>query len=186
MSGHSKWNNIKKKKGAVDAQKSKVFGVMARLIRSAVKEGKSGDPQANPGLRTVLDKARAENMPKEKIQKAIAAGLGKGTGGEVREIVYEGFGPGGVGMLVVAFSDNLNRTTGEVKSIFSRAGGSIGAPGSAIYLFARNPEGGYKVTIPFQVEDPAQQTALQDLINELTENDDVEEVFCSGEWPGKE
>ncbi len=186
MSGHSKWNNIKKKKGAVDAQKSKVFGVMARLIRSAVKEGKSGDPQANASLRTVLDKARAENMPKEKIQKAIAAGLGKGTGGEVREIVYEGFGPGGVGMLAVAFTDNLNRTTSEIRTIFSRAGGSIGAPGSAMYLFARNPEGGYKVVIPFQVDDPNHQQSLQELIDELMANDDVEEVFCSGEWVGKE
>lgn len=186
MAGHSKWNNIKKRKGAVDAQKSKIFGEMARLIRSAVKEGKSGDPQANPSLRTILDKARAENMPKEKIQKAIDAGLGKGNGREVKEIVYEGFGPGGIGMLVMTFSDNTNRTTSEIKSIFSKAGGSVGAPGSAMYLFTRNHDGGYSVQIPFQVADQTQQQALQSLMDELRENEDVEDVFCSGEWEGKE
>jgi YebC/PmpR family DNA-binding regulatory protein len=186
MAGHSKWNNIKKRKGAVDAKKSKIFGVIARLIRSAVKEGKSGDPQSNATLRTVLDKARAENMPKEKIEKAIDAGLGKGKGGEVKEIVYEGFGPGGVGMLVVTFSDNTNRTTSEIKSIFSKAGGSIGSPGSAMYLFSRGQDGGYNTTIPFQVEDEAQQKVLQGLMDELRENEDVEEVFCSGEWASKE
>lgn len=186
MAGHSKWNNIKKRKGAVDAKRGKVFGIIARQIRTAVKEGQSGDPQFNASLRTVLDKARSENMPKEKIQAAIAAGLGKGEGGEVREIVYEGFGPGGVGMLVVAFSDNTNRTTSEIKSIFSKAGGSIGAPGSAMYLFSRGNDGSYNTAIPFQVDDEGQQKALQNLMDDLRMNEDVEEVFCSGEWGDKE
>lgn len=186
MSGHSKWNNIKNKKAAVDAKKSKMLGLLARQIRNAVKEGKSGDPQFNPTLRTLLDKARAENMAKEKIQKAIDSGLGKGAGANAREIIYEGFGPGGVGMLVVAFTENLNRTSPEIKSIFSKAGGSLGAPGSAMYLFSRGPDGGYQTMIPFMVEDPEQQQALQSLMDEFRSHDDVEEVFCSGEWPEKE
>ncbi len=186
MAGHSKWNNIKKRKGAVDAKRGKIFGMIARQIRSAVKEGKSGDPQANPTLRTILEKARSENMPNEKIKKAIDVGLGKGKGGQVREIVYEGFGPGGVGMLAVVFTDNSNRTNSEVKTIFSKGGGSVGAPGSAMYLFSRSKDGSYTVAIPFQVEDPTQQEALQSLIDNLRDNDDVEEVFCSGEWENKE
>ena len=186
MSGHSKWNNIKKRKGAVDAKKGKVFGILARQIRAAVKEGKSGDPQFNPTLRTILDKARAENMPKEKVQKAIDVGLGKSSGLEVKEIVYEGFGTGGVGILAVAFTNNPNRTGGEVKNIFSKGGGSLESPGSAKYLFSRNLDGGYSTAIPFQVEDPEQQESLQNLMDDLLENEDVEEVFCSGEWDTKE
>jgi YebC/PmpR family DNA-binding regulatory protein len=186
MAGHSKWNNIKKRKGAVDAKRGKIFGVIARQIRSAVKEGKSGDPQSNPNLRTILEKARSENMPKEKIQKAIAVGLGKGDGGPVRELVYEGFGPGGVGMLAVAFTDNTNRTTSEIKTIFSKNGGSIGAPGSAMYLFSRSNDGGYTTAIPFQIKEESQQKALQGLMDDLRMNDDIEDVFCSGEWEDKE
>jgi YebC/PmpR family DNA-binding regulatory protein len=186
MAGHSKWHNIKNRKAAVDAVKGKIFGLLARQIRTAVKEGGSGDPGSNATLRTLLEKTRAENMPKEKVQRAIDAGLGKGTGGEVKEIVYEGFGPGGAGFLVVAVTDNSNRTTGEIKNIFSENNGSIGSPGSVMYMFARHPEGGYTATMSFPIEDPQQQKQLQDLIDELRQNEDVEEVFCSGEWPTKE
>jgi len=186
MSGHSKWSTIKHKKAATDAVKGKVFGQLSRQIRVATKEGGSGDPQLNAALRTVLEKARAENLPKDKIQRAINAGLGKGTGGELREIVYEAFGPGGISFLVVVVTDNANRTTSEIKNIFSRFQGSIGAPGSAAYMFARNPEGGYSSTMPMMIEDQTQQKLLQNLIDELRENEDVEEVFCSGEWPEKE
>ena len=123
---------------------------------------------------------------KSQITKAINAGLGKGTGGEMREIVYEGFGQGGIGFLAVVVTDNANRTTSEVKNIFNKFQGSVGSPGSVAYMFVRNPEGGYICTMPMTVADSAQQKALQNLMNELRENDDVEEVFCSGEWPEKE
>lgn len=186
MAGHSKWNNIKNRKAAADATKGKVFGQLARQIRVAVKEHNSGDPQMNSTLRTMLEKARAENMPKDKIQRAIDAGLGKGGAGEAKEIVYEGFGPGGVGFLVVAVTDNSNRTTGEVKNIFSSAGGSLGSPNSVKYMFARAADGGYTPTIPFAIEAPEQQEKIQNLIDELRSNEDVEEVFCAGEWPEKE
>ncbi|MFH2118758.1 MAG: YebC/PmpR family DNA-binding transcriptional regulator [Candidatus Paceibacterota bacterium] len=186
MSGHSKWSTIKHKKAATDAVKGKVFGQLSRQIRVATKEGGSGDPQLNAALRAVLEKARIENLPKDKITRAINAGLGKGTGGEVREIVYEGFGAGGIGFLVVVVTDNANRTTSEVKNIFNKFQGSVGSPGSVAYMFTRNPEGGYICTLPLTVADPAQQKTLQNLMNELRENDDVEEVFCSGEWSEKE
>jgi YebC/PmpR family DNA-binding regulatory protein len=186
MSGHSKWSTIKHKKAATDAVKGKVFGQLSRQIRVATREGGSGDPQLNSALRTVLEKARLENLPKDKIQKAIDAGLGKGSGEQAREIVYEGFGPGGISFLVVAVTNNANRTSSEIKNIFNKAQGSLGAPGSAAYMFTRNQEGGYTSTMPLTIEDLAQQKALQKLINDLRENEDVEEVFCSGDWPAKE
>jgi len=186
MSGHSKWSTIKHKKAATDAVKGKVFGQLARQIRAAAKEGGSGDPQTNASLRPLLEKARAENMPKDKIKKAIDVGLGKGGGGQAKEIVYEGFGPGGAGLLVVAVTDNPNRTAAEVKHIFSQFDGSLGAPGSVSYMFTRGEDGGYVSTMPFKLEDSAQQQKLQNLLDNLRENEDVEEIFCSAEWAGKE
>lgn len=186
MSGHSKWNNIKKRKGAVDAKKGKVFGQLARAIRMAVKEGGSGDPQMNPSLRPLLDKARAENMPKEKIQKAIDVSLGKGGENVAKEVIYEGYAPGGAGLLIVALTDNTNRTGSEIKTILGKGGGSLGSPGSAMYLFTRSADGGYISTMPYAIDDEAMQVKIQNLIESLEENDDVEEVFCSGEWEGKE
>lgn len=185
MSGHSKWNNIKNKKGAADIKKGKVFSEIGKQIRIAVKEGKSGDPKFNPSLRLALDKARAANMPKENIQRAIDRGLGKGKTGDIQEVVYEGYGPGGVGILVVAHTDNHQRTAGEIRFIFSRANSSLGAPGSAMYLFTHEGED-YNVAIPMPIDDPQTQTQLQNLIDALRENEDVEDVYCAGVWEGKE
>jgi YebC/PmpR family DNA-binding regulatory protein len=186
MSGHSKWNNIKGRKAATDGKKAKVFGELSKHIRLAVKEGGSGEPRFNVGLRVLLDKAREANMPKEKVQRAIDVGLGKGAGANVQEIVYEGFGPGGVPFLVVAMTDNLNRTTGEVRNVFSKAGGSLGAPGSVKYLFTRSQNAEFILTMPMPVEDPEQQIALQDLLDELRQLDDIETVYSAGEWAEKE
>ncbi len=185
MSGHSKWNNIKNKKGAADIKRGKLFSQLAKNIRIAVKEGKSGDPRANATLPIALEKARTANMPKENIDRAIDRGLGKGKGGAIQEIVYEGYGPHGVGVIVVAHSDNPQRTAGEVRAIFSKAGGSLGGPGSAMYLFQRSGEE-YQVTIPMQIESAEQQEDLQDLIDTLRDNADVEDVFCAGIWETKE
>jgi YebC/PmpR family DNA-binding regulatory protein len=186
MSGHSKWNNIKGKKAATDSQKSKLFGELSKHIRLATKAGGSGDPKFNIGLRVLLDKARDANMPKEKVQRAIDVGLGKGEGANVQEIVYEGFGPAGVPFLVVAMTNNLNRTTSEIRNVFSKAGGSLGAPGSVKYLFTRDQAGEFVLTMPIPVVDPEQQTVLQDLIDELRGLDDVETVYCAGQWTEQE
>lgn len=185
MSGHSKWNNIKNRKGAADIKKGKVFSQLSKNIRVAVREGKSGDPKANIGLRLALEKAREANMPNENIQRAIDRGLGKGKGGEIHEVVYEGFGPHGVGMLIIVHTDNNQRTAGEIRNILSKAGGSLGGPGSAMYLFERMGDE-YSVTIPMQIEDEHQQHAIQTLIDTLRESEDVEDVFCAGVWASQD
>jgi YebC/PmpR family DNA-binding regulatory protein len=179
MSGHSKWNNIKNRKAAVDSKKGKVFGQLARLIKIAVKEGKSGDANSNPTLRTLLDKARIANMPKEKIQKAIDVGLGKSGGSNIKEVIYEGYGPGGIGMLIVSLTNNSNRTTSELKTMLSKAGGSLGSPGSVMYMFKRGQEDDYICTMPLEVNDANSKKNLENLVDQLLIHDDVENVYTS-------
>jgi len=182
MSGHSKWNNIKNKKEATDAKRGKIFSNISKLIRIAVKEGNSGDPKFNPSLRVALDKARAANMPKSNIQKAIERGLGKTSSGAViQEIVYEGFGAGGVAVIVVAMTDNPNRTSAEVKFAFSRNGGSLGSPGSAMYMFKRNNDGGYECTMPMSVNESQVINNLNNLVEKLRESEDVEDIYMAAE-----
>lgn len=179
MAGHSKWNNIKNRKGAQDQQRAKVFGNISKLIRIAVREGGSGDPKFNPGLRVVLDKARAANMPSVNIERAIQRGLGKSaSGASIQEIVYEGFGPGGVAILAVGLTDNPNRTASEVKFAFNRAGGSLGGPGSAMYMFKRDSEGGYICIMPLEVDEKT-ATSLLELADALRLLDDIEDVYLA-------
>lgn len=181
VSGHSKWSNIKNRKGALDAKKSKVFGQVSKLIRIAVKEGGSGDPQHNANLRGVLEKARAANMPKEKIQKAIDRGLGKsGSGGALQEIIYEAFGPFGEAYLIQLVTDNPNRSSGEIRFILSRQGGALAGPGAAKFLFDKLPSQEYKVKIPLELEEN-QLAKVTEIIDQLLENEEVEEVYCSVE-----
>jgi len=177
MSGHSKWNNIKNRKGAQDIQRAAVFNQLSKQIRIAVKQGKSGDPKSNPSLRLAMDKARAANMPNDRVQKAIDKGLGKGKNGSISEIIYEGFGPGGVAILAVAHTDNANRTSGEIKFIFSRNEGALAGPGSAMYLFHRQGDE-YVVTLPTPTPE-AELEALVTLVSDLEANEDVEQVFLS-------
>lgn len=189
MAGHNKWANIKNRKGAQDKRKAKIFAQLARQIKTAVQEGGSGDPNQNPTLRTYLDKARIANMSNENIKRAIDRGLGKSaTGQQFQEIVYEGYGPGGVGILVTAVTDNLNRTSSEIRRAFSMAGGSLGGPGSVMYMFQRADSGdeSYICTMPMQVTDESTQEKVQELMDVLLDNDDVEEVFCAGVWAGQE
>lgn len=136
MSGHSKWATIKRKKGAADARRGQLFTKLTREITVAAKEG-GGDPEANFRLRLAVQKARSENMPAENIQRAIQRGAGSGEGGAANfdEIMYEGYGPHGVAMLVQTLTDNRNRTVSEVRSIFSKAGGSLGETGSVGWMF---------------------------------------------------
>ncbi len=177
MAGHSKWHNIKNRKAAVDAKKAKIFSQLSRQIRSAVKEGKSADPQNNPALRTLLAKAREVNMPNKKIQKAIDTGLGKTSSGNVlKEIVYEAFGPQGLPIIIVAITDNQNRTASEVRLILSKNGGSLGGPGSVMYMYKRDSSGEYKSTIPLKKED-YDLDAVSKLIEELRKNEDIEDIF---------
>lgn len=178
MSGHSKWNNIKNRKGAQDQLKSKVFSQLSRLIRTATKEGGSGDPKSNSALRLVLEKARVANMPKDKVQKAIDVALGKGNASQIQENVYEGFGPGGIGMMIVALTDNPNRSAAEIRFVLSKASGSLGAPGSAKYMFTRNPDGEFTATMKLPVTDE-DKVKLAELADALRDLEDVEDVFLA-------
>lgn len=137
MSGHSKWSTIKRKKGAEDAKRSKIFTRITKEIVTAVREGGGiGDPDANPRLRLAVDKARAANMPKDNIQRAIAKGTGQGDDGvEYEEITYEGYGPNGVAIIVEALTDNRNRTLAEIKHAFNRNNGSMANSGAVLWQF---------------------------------------------------
>jgi YebC/PmpR family DNA-binding regulatory protein len=177
MSGHSKWNNIKNKKAAEDAKKGKVFGYIGRQIRVAVKEGKGGDPNANPSLRMALEKAREVNMPKANIDRAIERGLGRTkSGATIEEVVYEGYGPGGVGIMVTAITDNRNRTGAEIRTLFEHHGGSLGGPGAAAYLFDIAPDGSATVKIPLAMDNPGTVSQIENLVELLENHDDVEQV----------
>ena len=136
MSGHSKWSTIKRKKAANDAKRGKAFTQLIREITVAAKLG-GGDPTANPRLRLAADKARSLNMPKENIERAIKKGTGELEGAEFEEIRYEGYGPGGVAVIVETLTDNRNRTVGEVRHLFSKHMGNLGASGCVAFLFDR-------------------------------------------------
>jgi YebC/PmpR family DNA-binding regulatory protein len=135
MAGHSKWAGIKHKKAIVDARRGKLFTKLARAITVAAKEG-GGDVDGNPALALAVQKAKDASMPKDNIERAIAKGTGGGVDADALEqLTYEGYGPGGVALLVEATTDNRNRTASEVRHLFSKHGGSIGEPGSVGYLF---------------------------------------------------
>lgn len=136
MSGHSKWHSIKHKKAAEDAKKGKIFTKHAKLIAIAARGG--GDPVMNPSLRLAIDNARAENMPRENIDRAIKKGTGEGKDAIVmEEIFYEGFGPGGAALYIETLTDNRNRTLTNVKHIFTKHGGNFGSAGTVGYLFKK-------------------------------------------------
>jgi YebC/PmpR family DNA-binding regulatory protein len=134
MSGHSKWSQIKRQKGAADAQRGQLFTKLSKEIIIAAKQG-GGDPEANFRLRLAIQKAKENNMPADNIQRAISRATGGGEGAEVEEITYEGYGPSGTALLIEAATDNRNRTVGEVRSVLTRAGGSLGETGSVNWNF---------------------------------------------------
>jgi YebC/PmpR family DNA-binding regulatory protein len=137
MSGHSKWHSIKHKKGAADAKRGKLFSKLARAITVAARDG-GGDPDGNPTLATAIQKAKDASMPKDKIQKAIDVGTGAGAeGAAIERIVYEGYGPAGVAILVEALTDNRNRASAEIRFAFSKHGGNLGEPGSVAWIFEK-------------------------------------------------
>jgi len=137
MSGHSKWSSIKHKKGAADAKRGKLFSKLARAITVAARDG-GGDTTGNPALATAVQKAREASMPKDKIQKAIDVGTGAGAdSAAIERILYEGYGPAGVAVLVEALTDNRNRASAEIRHAFSSHGGSLGEPGSVAWIFEK-------------------------------------------------
>jgi YebC/PmpR family DNA-binding regulatory protein len=136
MSGHSKWHSIKHKKAAIDAKRGKAFTQIIKEITVAARTG-GGDPNFNPRLRLAVDKAKAENMPKDNIERAIKKGTGELEGFNLEEVTYEGYGPGGVAVFLQATTDNRNRTVGEVRHVFSKYGGNLGESGSVGWMFQK-------------------------------------------------
>jgi YebC/PmpR family DNA-binding regulatory protein len=182
MAGHNKWTNIKNRKGAQDKKKSRDFFVVAKMIRTAIKKNNDGNPDTNPNLRLALEKARAVSMPKENVARAINRALGKGeTGQSIQDVLYEAYGPGGAAILIVAVTDNVQRTAANIRYILSRNGGTLGSPGSAAFLFTRGDDLSYtpNMVLPLSESDSQQ---LGDLIALLEDDEDVEEVYASAEW----
>ncbi|MDH5633224.1 MAG: YebC/PmpR family DNA-binding transcriptional regulator [Gammaproteobacteria bacterium] len=136
MAGHSKWANIRFRKGAQDAKRGKIFTKIAREITIAAKTS-GGDPGSNPRLRAAIDKGLSSNMTKDKIERAIKKGTGELEGGSIEEVTYEGYGPGGIAVMVECATDNRNRTVGEVRHAFTKHGGNLGTDGSVAYLFKK-------------------------------------------------
>ena len=176
MAGHSKWANIKHRKGAQDAKRGKIFTKIIREIVTAARIG-GGDPDGNPRLRLILEKARAANMPKDTIAKAIQRGVGGGDEDNFEEVMYEGYGPGGTAILVEGLTDNRNRTVGEVRHVFSKAGGNMGDPGCVAYLFEKQGQ------IVFDADgidaDALMEAALEAGADDIQEADDALTVVTS-------
>lgn len=136
MAGHSKWSNIKRRKEAMDDKRGKVFSKLGRELQVAVREG-GPDPESNSVLRDVIAKAKSYNMPNDSIRRSIERASGEGGGASLEEIYYEGYGPGGVALMVRALTDNRNRTAGEIRHIFSKYGGNLGTDGCVSFQFQR-------------------------------------------------
>ncbi len=172
MSGHNKWSTIKHKKGAADAKRGKVFTKLIKEISVAAKLG-GGDPAANPRLRTAIDKAKAENMPKDNIERAIKKGTGEMEGVTYEEIVYEGYGPGGAAVLVEVMTDNRNRSVSEVRSIFTKNNGNMGEAGCVAWMFSKKGLILFEKTVDF---DKLFEAAIEAGAEDVAEQDEQYEV----------
>src|SRR5207245_2016530 len=175
MSGHSHWATIKHKKGAIDAKRGKLFSKLSRAIIIAARHG-GGDPEMNLKLRYAIDKARSVSMPKDNIERAVKRGTGEMEGVTFDEVTYEGYGPGGVAILVESLTDNRNRTVSEINKIFDRAGGKMGSAGCAAYLFER--KGVFSIDVNATDEDTLMGIALEAGADDLKRSGSTFEVTC--------
>ncbi len=175
MSGHSHWAGIKYKKAAADAKRGKMWSKVARMIIVAAKSG-GGDPSANLSLRYAIDKAKAANMPKDTIEKAIKKGTGELEGVSFEEVLYEGYGPSGVAIMVEVLTDNRNRTTPEIKRIFEKHGGSLGASGCVGWMFSK--KGLITVSTDNIGEDELLEIALSAGADDMQNTGPVYELTC--------
>lgn len=179
MSGHSKWSSIKHKKGAVDAKRGKIFSKLIKEITVAARMGASGDPAVNPRLRTAILAAKAENMPKENIERAIKKGTGELEGVNYEESIYEGYGPGGAAILVESLSDNKNRTVADIRFIFSKCGGNLGENGCVAWMFAK--KGCLVIDRLSLDEETLMEAALDAGAEDIREDNDSYEVITAPE-----
>src|SRR4029453_4453521 len=176
MSGHSKWHSIKHKKGALDAKRGKAFTKIIREMSIAARIG-GGDTASNPRLRTAGEKAKSVNMPADNIKRAIQKGTGELEGAAYEEITLEGYGPGGVAILVEGTSDNRNRTVAEIRHIFTKNGGNLGTVGSVSYLF--KPRGYIAVSRQGITEEKLMDIAVEAGADDIQSSGDTWEVYTS-------
>ena len=174
MAGHSKWANIQHRKAAQDSKRGKLFTKLIREITVAARAG-GGDPAANPRLRLAIDKANKASMPKDKVERAVKKGSGELEGESYEEVRFEGYGPGGVAVMVDCVTDNRNRTVAEVRHAFAKYGGNLGTDGSVGYLFRRCGQ----IIIPDVDEDAVLEVALEAGAEDIVDQDGAIEVLCA-------
>ena len=191
MSGHSKWSTIKHKKGATDAKRGKLFTKLIKEITVAARMG-GGDPESNPRLRHALNSARSQNMPKDTSDRAVKKGTGELEGVNYEEILYEGYGPGGVAVLVECLTDNRNRTIAEVRHAFGKAGGNVGTDGCVAWMFDKkglitvskeesDEETLMELALDAGAEDIIEETDSFDIITDPSDFDAVQEAIDAAE-----
>ncbi len=181
MSGHSKWHSIKHKKGAADAKRGKIFTRLIKELTIAARAG-GGDPDMNPRLRTIVAEAKASNMPRENIERAIRRGTGQEPGVSYEEAQYEGYGPGGAAMIIDVLTDNKNRTAGEIRHLLEKHGGNLAAPNAVAWMFSKR---GYIVVEKAKAagndEERLMNAVLEAGADDFQDDDDNWEVFTAPE-----
>lgn len=175
MSGHSKWATTKRHKAAIDAKRGKIFSVISKEISLATRDG-GKDPEFNPRLRTLILKAKQSNMPSDNIDRAIKKGAGELGGITIEELLYEGYAPGGVGLIVEVTTDNKNRSASEVRSTFSKGGGNLAGVGALAFNFKR--KGQFLLALEKIAEDELTELALENEAEDVLIEDDHYEVIC--------
>ncbi len=176
MSGHNKWSKIKHKKAASDTKRSKIYSKLVKLIQVESKTA-SGDI-SSPGLRTAIDKAKAENMPKDTIDRAVKKGASNDTAA-MEPVTYEAYGPGGCAIIIEGLTDNKNRTAAEIKHLLSKKGLQLATPGSATWAFEKTAEG-WDAKTTTQIS-PENGEDLDKILEELDDNDDVQDVYTNAD-----
>lgn len=174
MAGHSKWNNIKRRKSAQDSKRGKIFTRLLREVTVAAREG-GGDPTGNPRLRSAIQECKANNMPNDNLERAIKKGTGEIEGVSYDEVTYEGYGPGGVALIVETMTDNRNRTVSEVRHLFSKHGGNLGENGCVSYMFNKR---GYFVVEPETMDEEEFMELAMDLeVDDFATDSGAYEMF---------
>jgi len=176
MSGHNKWSQIKNKKGAEDAKRSKLFSMLVRGITMEAKKA-VGNREA-PGLKSAVQRAKDANMPLDNIERAMTKGFGGGAE-NFEEVTYEAYGPGGVALIITGVTDNKNRTTPEIKHLLSENGGNLGGAGSTMWAFSKDEEGNFVAQNPLPLS-PDDKNKLDNLVDALNEHDDIKNVYHTG------
>ena len=178
MSGHSKWHSIKHKKGAADAKRGKIFTRLIKELTVAARAG-GGDPDSNPRLRTVVDAAKAANMPADNIKRAIRRGTGEEPGVTYEEVTYEAYGPGGVALLIEVLTDNKNRTVGEIRHVLTKGGGNLAELNAVAWMFHKK---GYLVVDKAKANEEALMTAALDAgADDMRDDGSAWEIICAPE-----